>query len=136
MMKQKETFVYFEDSELQLLGLPYKGSGVYMFVILPQEKHGLDNLLKNLTQARLTELLKKRGKAEVHVELPRFKVSAKYVLNQPLKQVGLTNAFGSGADFTEISDDKLQIDQVIHQVFIEVSCVYKIQFGIVIVYIF
>lgn len=66
-MHKKEKFYYSETDEVQVLGLPYEGNDVLMYVVLPKERFGLENVLKNLSGKSLLNLVQNRAKEEVIV---------------------------------------------------------------------
>ena len=53
MMKIKNPFPYYEDNQVQVLGLPYKSQEVFLYVILPKDRFGLSNLLQDITGQQL-----------------------------------------------------------------------------------
>ncbi|KAL3103780.1 hypothetical protein niasHS_000324 [Heterodera schachtii] len=115
-------FIYFEDPELQLLGMPYKGEKEFMFVLLPKERFGLTKLLAQVDGKKLVELIKNRDKCKVKVELPKFKLEATHELNKPLTNMGMATAFTDSANFEGISGKKLLlISKVVQKAIIEVS---------------
>ncbi|CAD5214853.1 unnamed protein product [Bursaphelenchus xylophilus] len=121
MMKKEAKFIYYDETDFQLLGLPYAGEGVYLFVLLPREKFGADDLLKTLDAEKLKSLISRRYKVKVDVELPRFKINSKTKLNDAMKNIGLQKGFGIEPEFTEIAEERLKIDELLHQVFIETN---------------
>jgi serine protease inhibitor len=54
-------------SQVQLLGMPYVGGEMSMFVLLPKQRFGLDKLLAGINRATLLEWIQKRQKLEVQV---------------------------------------------------------------------
>ena len=70
-MKQSGAFAYYEDASLQLIALPYVGSGT-MFVFLPREP--LDAFLDGKTQADWAGWVGKLENRAGCIELPRFKL--------------------------------------------------------------
>lgn len=60
-------FIYFDDDGIQVLGLPYAGEETYMFIILPDERFGLQAVLKKLSGKKLAELVANRETHEVEV---------------------------------------------------------------------
>ncbi|KAH7713812.1 SRPN-1 protein [Aphelenchoides avenae] len=122
MMHQKSFFIYFEDDQAQVLGLPYKGNEVFMFVILPKERYGLGKLLRHLNGKKLTQYITKRESKEVEVFLPRFKVESSFELSKALQKLGVSTAFDDHADFSGITDSEaVHVGQVIHKAVIEVT---------------
>lgn len=68
MMSVTEHFPYYEDEDVKVLGLPYTGDEVLMYIILPQQKFGLSDVMKKLTGRQLldyTERCKDMGEVEV-----------------------------------------------------------------------
>ncbi|KAL3077756.1 hypothetical protein niasHT_035935 [Heterodera trifolii] len=122
MMHLTANFFYFEDPELQFLGMPYKGRKEFMFVLLPKKRFGLTKLLAQLDSKKLVELIKKRDNCKVKVQLPRFKLEATHELNEPLTNMGMAIAFTDSANFEGISGKKpLLISKVVQKAFIEVN---------------
>ncbi|KAL3095692.1 hypothetical protein niasHT_022916 [Heterodera trifolii] len=122
MMHLTANFFYFEDPELQFLGMPYKGEKEFMFVLLPKKRFGLTKLLAQLDGKKLVELIKKRDKCKVKVQLPRFTLEATHELNEPLTNMGMPTAFTDNANFEGISGKKpLLISKVVQKAFIEVN---------------
>lgn len=50
-----QKFYYNENEGFQVLGMPYKGDELFMFVLLPQEREGLAALEKSLSGSKLLE---------------------------------------------------------------------------------
>jgi serpin B len=61
------------------------------------------------------------NKRETDLSFPRFKYSFKDKLKSILSDMGMGIAFTGGADFSNISDIGLMINDVIHQAFIETN---------------
>ena len=122
MMSLESKFPYYETDDYQVLGLPYKNKQVTMYVILPRERFGLENLVNNMTASTLSQLLAKKGTTTVKVQLPRFKIEASFQLVDALKKLGITEAFEDSANFSGISEQgDLKVTDVIHKAFIETN---------------
>uniref|UniRef100_A0A914C8G6 Serpin domain-containing protein n=1 Tax=Acrobeloides nanus TaxID=290746 RepID=A0A914C8G6_9BILA len=122
MMKKKAKFPYYENENVQVLGLPYQDEEIYMYIVLPKERFGLSEVLKNLTGKTLVDFVQRRGKSEVNVELPRFKLETSLSLGDTLKKLGIVEAFKDSADFSGMTGSKdLYISEVVHKAFIEVN---------------
>ena len=67
MMHLTSELIHFDDEDAQVLGLPYEGDDLFMFVILPRKRYGLLNVLSTLEGKKLAKYLAKRAKCEVNV---------------------------------------------------------------------
>uniref|UniRef100_A0A914C8X6 Serpin domain-containing protein n=1 Tax=Acrobeloides nanus TaxID=290746 RepID=A0A914C8X6_9BILA len=122
MMKMTADFPYYENEDFQVLGLPYQGEEIYMYIVLPTKRFGLSEVLKNLTGKTLIGFVQHRRKSEVFVELPRFKLETSLSLGDTLKKLGIVEAFKDSADFSGMTGSKdLYISEVVHKAFIEVN---------------
>ena len=121
MMYQKDTFAYAADIYAQYLDMPYGNKAFSMTVILPVNGKTTADVLNYLTPDILNTRLETMSTKEVEVYMPRFKTQNKFLLNDPLKNMGMNLAFSDMADFTNIADTRLQISRVIHDTYVEVT---------------
>jgi serpin B len=124
MMKQTETFGYFENNELQGLRMTYEGNRWALLVLLPKKKDGLPELEKTLTAEKLTEWLGQMQQTEVAVSLPKCKMTSAFPLAETLKALGMRKAFSaSEADLSGMNDgqEPLYVSAVVHQAFVDVT---------------
>jgi serpin B len=122
LMHQKGEFRYHEGPALQVLEMPYVGKDLRMVVLLPRKVDALPALEKDLTPANLSRWLGALRTQEVNVSLPRFKMTWGQDLKSALAELGMTSAFGRGADFSGIDGTRrLYISAVIHKAFVEVN---------------
>lgn len=105
---------------VQYLELPYSGRELSMLVLLPDEPFNVDRLASYLTDGNLSP--SKLKTQTVRVWLPRFKAESKFLLNAPLKDLGMKSAFDA-ADFSGMSPEgkRLQISHVVHKAFVDVN---------------
>ncbi|CAF1199490.1 unnamed protein product [Rotaria sp. Silwood1] len=137
LMHQNKTFSYAENDDLnvQITHLTYqsdKHDVQFVFaVILPKRGTSLDEVEQKLASKPdlMRRVLNEEGATgkELLLYLPKFKMEAKFELNDVLIQLGMINAFdGNKADFTGMvsaQDDPsgLCISKVIHKAFIDVN---------------
>uniref|UniRef100_A0A1I7SE61 SERPIN domain-containing protein n=1 Tax=Bursaphelenchus xylophilus TaxID=6326 RepID=A0A1I7SE61_BURXY len=121
MMKKKSQFIYHDADDLQLLGIPYSGNETYMFMILPKRVEAINSISSVLDGKRLQSLLSRRERQLVNVEIPRFKLEEKTLLNRAMEKIGLKRGFSDDAQFTDIANGKLKINKLLHKVFIETN---------------
>ena len=120
MMHNTENFGYYEDEELQILEMDYKGEELSMLVLLP--KSDISSL--EVTNEKLEEWRNSLYKPEVIVSMPKFTFETKYILNGYLTNMGMPTAFSNGeADFSGMNNgvEDFYIDLVVHQAFIKVD---------------
>ncbi len=122
-----EELGYFENDQIQILELPYKGRDLSMLILLPKSGD-LKTLEESLTTEKLSEWRKGLHEREVKVYIPKFKFETEYFMAKDLAEMGMPTAFTLGIDFGEEADfsgmtgnKRLNIDQVIHQAFVEVN---------------
>ncbi|ACD67019.1 MAG TPA: serpin family protein [Sulfurihydrogenibium sp.] len=123
MMYQKNTFNYYENDDLQLLEISYKGNKISMVIILP--KVGKFKTVENMMdEKKLQEWLKNATETKVEAYIPRFKFTQRFDLSKNLSDMGMKDAFDEvEADFSGINGEKndLYISKVIHKAFVEVN---------------
>lgn len=121
MMKQKSEFKIFNKEGFTIGEFPYGQGNFVMDIILPENANGLTGLAGNLNGNEFDEWLESMTQKEVDVSLPRFKYGYKEKLKSILSDMGMGIAFTDNADFSNISDEQLLINDVIHQAFIETN---------------
>ena len=136
MMYQKGNFGYYQDDDVQVLEMPYKGDKVSMFVLLPNQgggqpfrrpanpapkKKALGDIEKILSPAKLSEWLGKVRRTKINTWFPKFKMTSQFSLSDKLQALGMKKAFGD-ADFSGMDGTKkLYISAVLHKAFVEVN---------------
>jgi serpin B len=125
MMRQTGIMKYFEHDRFQALELPYAGDDLSMVVLLPREANGLPELEQALTVANLARWLPELRMDKVEVHLPRFRMTAAFLLNHVLSGMGMRFAFDQvHADFYGMDggrEPRLCISAVVHKAFVEVN---------------
>lgn len=104
MMNQTNKFDYTEDSNLQMIKLPYGNKSYSMMVLLPKEDKSLKDiaaLLKNLNYWE--SLNSNMYNVDVDLALPKFKTVYSKRLEGILSDMGMGVMFTPGADFSRIS---------------------------------
>jgi serpin B len=103
--------------------LPYKKGKFSMFLFLPTEGKGVNDLVNSLDGNTWKQWME--GFQEVKdftVEIPRFEFDYERSLSEDLKSMGLDVAFSdTDADFSGISPEYLYIADVIHKTYIKVN---------------
>jgi len=122
MMRLTAEFRYVENTQFQVLEMPYVSRQVAMIVFLPQSGSELDKLERSLSHEQTDQLLRKLKKRNVQVYLPRFTIQFSFDLKSILQEMGMRNAFETHADFSGITPSSpFFIQAAIHSAWVEVD---------------
>lgn len=122
MMTQTNRFPYLENKHFQAVKLPFQDEGLSLAVFLPKKAANLEQLLAGMTYDQWRALHKGWTMKQVELKLPRFSFQTDYMLNEPLKRLGMKTVFSS-ADFSNMFSGQgaAQINKVRHKTFIKVD---------------
>lgn len=115
------------DDGFHVLTLPYRGGTTSMMLIAPQSVDGLAGIEKLLSAKRINAWSDQLKGVKTNIVLPKFKVRSTVDLNGHLQQLGMNAAFSDGeADLSGIGasrsdEDRLYLQQAVHQAIIEVN---------------
>lgn len=125
IMHQVGRFRAGEDNNLgaKWVELPFDGDEFSMVLVLPSQKHGLDELVKRLTSQDLNNMFNTRTTKQVILNIPRFKLSSSTSLVPALQTLGVTDVFNAKSNLAGISSSKgsLMVSDIIHKAEIEVN---------------
>ena len=123
-MHLRTRLAYHHGDGYQAVLLPYRGGPLAMAAVLP------DGPLSEFTGqlgdvggvgGLLAGLLSDGAEHTVDLSLPRFRITAGFMLADTLKALGVRTAFTDDADFSGISDTPLKISAVVHKAYIDVG---------------
>jgi serpin B len=125
MQKLGETFRYAETGDFKMVEIPYRENRYSMVIILPNKTDGLASLEDLLTvemfEANIARLA---NETLTPLQIPKFTFETDSILlNEPLKKLGMIDAFNSGAaDFSGMDGTRsLFITYVFHKAFVKVD---------------
>jgi serpin B len=120
MMRGTAARAYLRGDHYQAVLLPYTDGGLAMAVIVPD---GPLTALRPAIAARgLGGILAGTDRHRVTLVMPRFRVEASFDLIPALRQLGVNEAFGDGADFSGITEaEPLRISTVAHKAYVDVD---------------
>jgi serpin B len=124
MMYSVRDASYFEDSNAQVLQLPYRNGELSMILFLPKKKNDLAGLEKKFTSENVNKWLSQlRKEDDARITIPKFKMTSKFDLEKTLPEMGMKDLFSAGvADLSGMTGSKnLFISQVIHKAFVDVN---------------
>jgi serpin B len=115
-------FRFTSNDDFKAVELPYGDSAFSMVVILPAADKKISDLVVGLDLDKWDSWFENSGFRRDRIDLPKFKYEFKELLNEPLINLGLDEAFTPDADFTKITPQGgIYISRVIHQTFIDVQ---------------
>lgn len=117
MMHQRARLRYAARPGWQAVELPMAGDNLAMWVLVPSGNGQPHDLLSPDTMTAVANTL---APQQVDLSMPRWDFASKVDLHAQLTPLGLTRAFGPGADFSGISPG-LYIDQAIHRATVTVD---------------
>ncbi len=125
MMYQKHDFRYFENEDVQVLEMPYRGEEISMMVVLPRTESlvNLSVIESRLTPEMLSDWSGRLREPDLKVYFPRFEMTwGTEDISEHLAALGIRDAFGEEADFSGMTDLKdLFIASVFHKAFVAVN---------------
>jgi serpin B len=116
-------FYYGElpDLKAKFIELPYDNEDLKMVIIVPNEINGLKDIEENLESFNQTRLASSGYNTDVLLYLPKFKIESTIPLEEPLKELGMTDMFNNAANFSGIAEEPLKVAKVLQKAFIEVN---------------
>jgi serpin B len=121
MMKQTSEYKIFDGEGFVLAEFPYGQGNYVMDIILPDQRTGLAGIITGLNEKNFKIWMDKMTERKTDLTFPRFKFGFKKQMKDILTNMGMGIAFTDDADFSNISDVDLLINDVIHQAFIETN---------------
>jgi serpin B len=124
MMRRTDTVRVAETTDAQVLDLPYGGGAFAMTILLPKAGKSIASLVSSLTADSWQAAVTNTSPRSVELQMPRFTLRWEALLNDPLKALGMRQAFEGGrADFSRMSSsagDRLYISRVKQKSFVDV----------------
>ncbi|KAB0802229.1 hypothetical protein PPYR_04415 [Photinus pyralis] len=119
-MTQRNDFNYCYNEILraEFLELPFVGDDVTMTIVLPKDRHGLKELETHISSVISPQSLKKLDSV---ITIPKFKMESTIDFKELLKELGVTEPFTKNANFIGITEERIDIDDVVQKTFIEIN---------------
>ena len=122
MMSQTGTINMFANAEMQAVDMPYGNGAFSMAVLVPAPGRTVDELITSMTAARWSDWMDSFTEQNATLLLPKFKIEYELKMNDVLKALGMSVAFGGAADFTNMYEPGgLYISEVRHKTFVDVN---------------
>ena len=123
-MKQIEHFRFYEDKRVKAIELPFKNDSMSAIIILPYEEIDINKYIDTLSISNdeYNKIIEGLKYSKVHLQLPKFELEMKEILNEVLSDLGMYDAFDpNNANFTGLrKQGGLFISNVIHKTYLKV----------------
>lgn len=125
MMRLSERLPYLKGEGFEAVGLPYTADSYRFYLFLPEKGRTVADLRAQLTPENWAKWLTEFRTVQGSLQMPRFKIEAKYDLKPPLSALGMGIAFDPDrADFSriaEVAPERLYIQKAIQKAVVEVD---------------
>lgn len=125
MMEVLSEFKCFEDSNAQVIDIPYGDGNYSMTAVIPYYGEDIDQMITGLTQEKWDEWINSFSEDSVNLFFPKLKLEYKIDKNllTVLSDMGMEIAFDPfEADFTGMyAPGNIYISRIIHKTFLEVD---------------
>lgn len=117
-MHKTERYRFYEDENMKMVRVPYKGGKTAMYLVLPTNENKMD----------IATALDNMNSYEVRLSFPKFKTEYSLSFKEILKHIGIEKAFEKWeAEFDEVmfkgvkEGENVYVDDVLQKTFIEVD---------------
>lgn len=111
------------ETNCSVIEVPYSGSEISMYIMLPARGTSVETLMDNLTAEKVKRLVKSCSPRTVSLSLPRFNVEQTAELGDSLRHMGILDLFdpvrADLSGFTGLPD--FSVSRVNHKVFVKVN---------------
>ena len=134
MMQKTDTWEYAEDMYCQAISLPYEvatdaatsepleNTRYTMYILLPQEGLSLKDFINMQLNTEYWQSLDFESVSNIHLQLPRWKSDFSASLVEPLRRMGMRQAFTRDAQFPGITkSNSLLISNILQKTYINVN---------------
>ncbi len=128
MMSRTGTYGYLRTAGVSGVRLPYRGGRFAMYVLLPDEGRTLRQVRDTLSPDAWRGWMGGFRSTEVHVVMPRYRMSATSPLEEPLAAMGMADAFVGGRAALDgmfpaeyVARAEPYVSAVLQKVFVEVN---------------
>ena len=113
---------YYSDNDIQIVCIPFKNNSRYEMTCIMPKQQSCDELFLAINDEQWNTWMNLTHTTDIILEMPKFEGSYKYLMNDPLKALGLTNLFYS-PDLSGMFNESynLYVDKVLQDTYISVD---------------
>jgi serpin B len=123
MMSHSARYSYTNQNSLETIRLLYANGAFAMYLVLPKDEAAMRSFLERLTAERFSTYISSLESRSGTIDLPRFSITYREMLNKTLAKLGMGVAFENSADFSGIPQRpaQLRISEIRHASFLKVD---------------
>ncbi len=121
LMAQQGQYLYAETDQFQAISLPYGNRRLSMDIFLPKPNSSLGDFYQSLNAETWQTWTSQFQSRQGNIQLPKFSFEYDTSLIPALRALGMGEALSGQANFSNLSQGELRVDQVKHKSFIEVN---------------
>jgi serpin B len=119
LMRQTNSFPYFETEDFQMISLPYKSGKRSLVVVLPRRRDGIKQLEESITSENFSDWRTSSAREQVTVYLPKLEMEWNTDLSERFQSMGLENIFKfSVNNYKNLTSDRkypMCVSQIFHK---------------------
>ncbi|MDO8610121.1 MAG: serpin family protein [bacterium] len=123
-LNKRKYYHFYEDSELDIVELPYKDSDICCYLFIPTKDRNVFDLISNLGE-NYNKINNVKGDCEVDLTCPQFKTESTFGLVKPTQIAGVNKIFEWNKDWKLVNfnallpEAVLAVDNIIQKVYID-----------------
>lgn len=126
MMEHSGNYPFLKMDTFSLLEIPYaplysSSLQLSFYVLLPNHRGNLSQIEQQFTMENVESWLRQMKTQHVHVSIPKFQIAESINLNEVLRHMGMPIVFSPEADFANMTNEKVHVDQAVHKTFFTIN---------------
>nr|XP_032522704.1 uncharacterized protein LOC116774155 [Danaus plexippus plexippus] len=115
-------YAFVENLRAHALELPYEGNRYSMFLLVPQEKAGLNTLLRDLPYMSLPQITPFMENTNVRLFMPKFSIDYSDSMVGALRSMRITSLFSKNASLPGMFENQnTEVNDIMHKVHMSVD---------------
>jgi serine protease inhibitor len=103
-MSKNDHFFVANQKGIQLLGLPYRDSGLEMLILMPEDGVKYPEFVRAMTNDKIQSLVAVQQNSQMTLFMPKFSLASSYTdLKSTLEALGIRTIFTGHADLTKMN---------------------------------
>ncbi|CAH2095254.1 unnamed protein product [Euphydryas editha] len=115
-------YAFVDNLRAHALELPYEGSRYSMIILVPQERNGLETLIRDLPYMSLPQISQLMEITSMRLYMPKFTIDYSESMVEPLRKMKITTLFTKNANLSGMFENgSAQVNNFLHKVHLSVD---------------